>query len=377
MKGKLKTSHVLISIFLIISIAEYTLQKKNHLKLKRVDDVVKSAKPIAETTQLSAYCFANVDGTVYDLGELYDSTTDYFVSSGKNYFYYNFCKYGNTKCQKDNTFVVYYDKTQANSTDCKLLSNTNYEHTPTWKVTRNRIENLNLIEITYPDGDRCPYSNTTTYYSTTYQIKCDMDIARVTVDNPNSISINQCQNVIKMRSKFACPDDNKYSLSMAIHESRIILGLGLMACGIYYCFLAYKYLRYTRILTGMVLTLFITIFIFANNLQVSFTTSKLLAILVVSLIIGYGIGWVISKKPWIVSALLGGFLGFVLAELIFSSIISLLTWNPRAVYYIIFSICVTVGAILGGLYQRHIFIVACGFFGGYAILRVNFIFNFI
>ena len=87
--------------------------------------------------EVDAYCFVNLNGVVYDLGPLYDSTADYTIKRQNENFYFNFCKYGLTKCKKDFTYVVSTTKAALvnnTSNDCTLLSGTNYEYMPRWTI---------------------------------------------------------------------------------------------------------------------------------------------------------------------------------------------------------------------------------------------------
>jgi hypothetical protein len=220
-----------------------------------------------------------------------------------------------------------------------------------------------------PEGDRCQNGNITSFYSTILELKCDKNIARLSIDNSDEISTNYCKNTIKMRSQYACPIKNKYTLSEIMENNSTMFGLILLIGGIYYTFYSYKYLKITRILTGVTTVCFFSLFLFANNLQNTSNSINFWLIFILSAIIGLCLGWIISKIPWIVSCVLGGFLGFIFTELLYQGIFSLLSWNPKAVYYIIFSVAVLTGCILGGIFQKHIFIISCAFLGSYSIIR--------
>ena len=88
--------------------------------------------------ELEGYCFANVDGVVYDLTPLYDASGDYIFKTLKDTIYLNFCKFGVTKCKKDNAFIISAKTGSVNNsttTDCTLLSGTNFENFPKWKIS--------------------------------------------------------------------------------------------------------------------------------------------------------------------------------------------------------------------------------------------------
>lgn len=319
-----------------------------------------------------AYCFVNIDGLVYDLGSLYDAASDYTINSGRDNFYFNFCKHGVTKCKKDHSYIVAgksSDKPVNNTlNECSVLSGTNYKNYPKWKITGVGTDS-SKISITLPDGDHCESGNIRSFYSTTYEISCDKNIERLAIDNAEAVKTSTCTNTIKMRSQYACPNPNKYSLSDLFVKYCVIFGIILIVNGVYYSFFSYKYLKVTRVLTGVSTVLFISLVLFANNVEINFNSVNFWTIVILSLLIGLFLGYVISKVPWIVSAFLGAFLGFIFTELLYQAIIGYITWNPKGVYYIIFSLSVAIGATLGGLFQKHIFIVSCAFMGAYSIIR--------
>jgi len=225
------------------------------------------------------------------------------------------------------------------------------------------------ILIKLPDGEPCKKGNELSYYSTTYEIACDKNVAKLNIENSQDIKPNSCSNVIKMRSMLACPNFNRYSLANTIRANAPIFGLILIVFGIYYCWFAYKYIKLTCFLRGVAIVCFISFFVFANNLNVAFSSASFWAMLVISILTGLGLGWAIINYPWIVSSSLGGLLGFIFTELLYQMIASSLTWNPKEVYWIIFSVSVATGLVLGGVFQKHVFIIACGFLGSYAIIR--------
>jgi len=178
-----------------------------------------------------------------------------------------------------------------------------------------------------------------------------------------------CKNTIQMRSIYACANMDRYSLANTIQANAPTFGMMLIGFGIYFCFFAYKYVYISRVLTGVTIVCFVSLFLLATNLSLGFSSIAFWSLLVTSVFVGLGLGWVIAKYPWIVSSALGGLLGFIFTEILYQMISSSLTWNPKGVYWIIFSLSVVIGLVLGAVFQKHVFVIACGFMGAYAIIR--------
>jgi hypothetical protein len=66
--------------------------------------------------------------------------------------------------------------------------------------------NLTLVDgnkftIELPPGDRCE-SDKKKFYTTVYELSCDINVEKLAIDNSEEIDMKKCTNVIKMRSKF-------------------------------------------------------------------------------------------------------------------------------------------------------------------------------
>jgi hypothetical protein len=87
--------------------------------------------------RIKANCFVNLKSVIYDLHQLQDKKLDYNFYSGKEYFYFNFCKFTITKCKKDSSYVMSSITKSVNNTlsECYELSGNNNENIPQWEIT--------------------------------------------------------------------------------------------------------------------------------------------------------------------------------------------------------------------------------------------------
>lgn len=127
---------VFILLLLTITLSSSKLKNRNLLKTKA--DNTTNITNISISKEIKAFCFLDVDGIIYDLLPLYDPSQDYFFKGAKDYYYFNLCHYGVTKCKKDNSYMVYTNEPMANqnstATECYLMSGTNPTIPPKWKV---------------------------------------------------------------------------------------------------------------------------------------------------------------------------------------------------------------------------------------------------
>lgn len=78
-------------------------------------------KQLVENKALSAMCFVNNNGTVFDLNPLYNENIDYqFTNLDQSYLKFNMCKNALTTCEGKASGLVKY--ITANQTDCVNLA---------------------------------------------------------------------------------------------------------------------------------------------------------------------------------------------------------------------------------------------------------------
>ncbi len=87
--------------------------------------------------EIKAFKFVDFEGLVYDLSSLYDDNKDYYINKNKSLFYFNVGDFGETKCKKDFTYIVFVNEKDDNNTDCLLLSGTNKEKPSNWRIKSN------------------------------------------------------------------------------------------------------------------------------------------------------------------------------------------------------------------------------------------------
>ena len=90
--------------------------------------------------------------------------------------------------------------------------------------------NEDILIIDLPPGDRC-LTKRNSYYKTRFIISCDYDISKIAVDDFSNFTIMNCKNYIKMRSRYACPDNKNYALSHAIKNNSTVFTIVLFLFG--------------------------------------------------------------------------------------------------------------------------------------------------
>lgn len=161
-----------------------------------------------------------------------------------------------------------------------------------------------------------------------------------------------------------------FSFTRTLQKNSRFFGMLLIVAGFYFCFFAYKFIKTTRILTGIALVSFLSMYLVLTHIEIPFTDKDLYFVIAMCIIIGLIVGCIIATMPIVVSAIQGGLFGFVFSELLYQAMVVTITSNPESAFWIIFTICVTYGTYLGACYPKHIFIISCCFLGAYSIARV-------
>jgi len=130
---------ILFTLEILYFIATPKIRNKNTITQHINGNIIEQPKI---NNEISAYCFASMDGAVYNLNELYDPKEDYSIISAdkKHAFYFNFCNFAITKCKKERTYAILTrDKVLMDrSRNCTLLSGTNRDIAPKWSIISKR-----------------------------------------------------------------------------------------------------------------------------------------------------------------------------------------------------------------------------------------------
>jgi len=132
---------VLITMFFSINCGS-TFLKKSNLNVRSLEQELQ----IISINAYEAFCFLNVNGTVYDLNSLNRPEADYTNSDGKYTMYFNFCKQANTQCTIKNTTSLAIMKSNADPNICFSLGGSESTLSK-W----NFVSKYNLLKTNYFD----------------------------------------------------------------------------------------------------------------------------------------------------------------------------------------------------------------------------------
>lgn len=362
------------TIFFLISLV---LLSSAFGKLKTSLKLNTFVKDTTNTTSVSAFCFLNDNGAVYNLNPAYNSTADYSQVSAinnnvtnnnmttTNSLSLNVCHNPKTQCSNSTGMVTYTTQT-GNVNQCVRLAGSDLVVSK-WTILSDSIQNTTRIQIQLPPGDTCQTNNTMNY--TTYlMIQCDPTAAGTTLAN-NAVSPSSCVNTILMKSVYACPLFNVYSFWNAIISNKYIVGVALIIFGIFFSFLGIKFIEVTEYIAGVLATWFVVCFLLFSYLQITYTSVSFWVIIVCTLLAGLLVGYFIAKVKVIPVVILGGFLGYLLGNFTYQFLLKYINSNPQVVYWITLIVCIAALAAVAWFFASHIMVLSTSFIGAYALIR--------
>lgn len=96
--------------------------------------------------------------------------------------------------------------------------------------------------IDLPVGDVCPSGGNKTV---TYDITCDPNTTEPVILNANEFSIDKCNNVIKMKTIWACPVNKFKAWYSSFGMNKYVIATIFSLIGLFYVFLGTKFQDYT------------------------------------------------------------------------------------------------------------------------------------
>ena len=203
-------------LFSILWISCLDSKAINHLKQKFYTDPIFSqlkSQAILNLETVSAYCFINANGTIFDLNPLYKQTDDYNVTFPNNNVFpnndtlsINICRKANKNCPNKNALATYII---GQNRECIALSgdeNTFLKYQIECKIIKLRLvdnsTNKTTLKAILPPGDICKTSSSPskTNYQLIYKLICDKNTSNPIFD-ASLFNINNCSNEITFTTK--------------------------------------------------------------------------------------------------------------------------------------------------------------------------------
>lgn len=197
---------------------------------------------------------------------------------------------------------------------------------------------------------------------------CNKNVTTPVFDSSN-FDINKCSNEITITTKEACPQFDVYGLWKALVANRYAFGTIILGLGLILAFFGNKFLMFTQIMTGVIITLFFSLYFIMSNIQMSLETWQFWLIIVGCSLLGALAGYFMSQVEWLVAVVLSAIVGLIGGELLYTIALKYVQTNPVVVYWAVVVTSVIVGALIGYWLSKQIIIVATAIIGSYAIIR--------
>ena len=96
---------------------------------------------------------------------------------------------------------------------------------------------------------------------------------------------------------------------------------------------------------------------------------RLWIVLGVGFALGGFVGFILRAKLTLLSIVLGGSMGYGMAEFAYQFVQGFIEWNPQYVYYGTIGVCVLAGVLLGLCVLNAVMIIGTSVIGGYIAMR--------
>ena len=89
----------------------------------------------------------------------------------------------------------------------------------------------------------------------------------------------------------------------------------------------------------------------------------------VGFLIGAFIGFMLKAKLTLLTILLGGAMGYSIAEMAYQFVSGFIEWNPQYLYYATTGVCIILGILIGFKLVTAVLIIGTSLVGGYISMR--------
>lgn len=317
------------------------------------------------TEAIDAFCFLNQNGVVYDLNPI-STTKDYTLPTLAGNLNFNVCANMNTPCPNSVGIASFNFKNALGTDECVQVAGTSSVSSKFYLIEDSNTLRT-TIRMVLPTGDTCRSDNTKKY-TTTLEFECD-PAAEVAQVQTSPFNLNNCENSVSVKSKFACPKLNVYGLWNSVQENKYVFGTIILILGLFFCFVGENFLKITQVIAGGALSLIIFLYIIFNYTHVEINSWHFWLIIILSVAIGCAFGYFMTYITWLPGVVFGFLLGFIVGFVIFNICLRFINSNPGVVFWITMVVCCVAGVLLGFFKEEEISIISTSIVGAYAIIR--------
>ncbi len=207
-------------------------------------------------------------------------------------------------------------------------------------------------------------------YTVTYHLSCDENLDHDKHILEKVEVHDTCKYDLYFRTYGGCPTFNLYAVWNFLLKFKVIFGTILIVQGLFFFTLGAKLVIVTLFTVCVLLVVGGMFFIFFVVLFTEASPVFVWVILVLSLILGVGLGYFVAKyKKGAFGLLLGGYMGFILGVLLYNLLFVKITWAPTAVFWFTIIGCVIICFLFAYFMFDHIIILSTSFTGGYSFVR--------
>ena len=153
-------------------------------------------------------------------------------------------------------------------------------------------------------------------------------------------------------------------------EYNYIFASFFIILGLFFTFFGKKFETLTLMLVlGSLLCYIATIIILNFIPSLIQTETNLMILLAVGFLTGAIIGLILKGQVRVLAIIMGAVSGYSLTELIYQIISGFINADPKTLYWIVFGVCIFIGALLGYFLVETIVIIGTSIIGGYIVMR--------
>jgi hypothetical protein len=340
--------YIYLSLFLSLLISCAICENTSFLKKneRQKEDV-----PEPEPKTYNGYCFMKIKNHFYNLHP-FNSIKPWKITDKKGHpIQFNFCSNIDTPCSPNDVLMA-HSATQS----CKKFAG-KADQEKSWSLTESKTTKRTVLTVKLPLGETCAPGK---QYQTSIEMTCDPKVNVPKITNDKTFDDTQCENVVKMTSKYAC-SSGKFSAwwNQFGMPKQALAGL-LIAIGLYFIIFGVMFWKTNSSLIncailGLILYSFLTLFFKVN--------------LGICMICGIAIAIVAMNFPSFNGVLLGVVVGYLFGSLAYNLLVKAIPINPQALYWGMLVFFILLVSIAGGFMKSYMVCLATSLVGSYALIR--------
>jgi hypothetical protein len=199
-------------------------------------------------------------------------------------------------------------------------------------------------------------------------LQCDEEALSAYITS-NTFDPMDCNNMISIKSRDACPVFDVYGLFNTLQQNKYAFGILLINISGFICFFGTWMLKATTIVSSSMLVVIFSLWFVLSDASLKIENWLFWVVILASAGVGLILGFILNKYQRFSKIILGNVLGFTVGMFLYNLFVKYITFSEVMLFWFTMLACIVSFTIIMVYYGEKLMVICTSIIGAYGLVR--------